>query len=95
MRFNSMSEPHPTIEACFAFYLEYSKRSAKSTSAAIEADDRLAFFCGFEACLLAVERLAEIGDRNEDEGEQAWQQLQAEFERFAQSIDCGVLSINH
>jgi hypothetical protein len=45
--------------------------------------------------LVVVERLAEITDNDEDEGEQAWQQLHAEFERFAQSIDCGDLSINH
>lgn len=90
-----MNATHPTIEACFTLYLEYSKRSAGSTSAAIEADDRLAFFCGFEACRLTVYRLAEITEMSEEEGEQAWRQLQAEFERFAQSVDCGVLSINH
>ena len=58
-------------------------------------EQRHAFFCGFKACLDAFDVIAEISDEDEDEGDKAWQVLQAEFERFAQAIVSGEITIHH
>jgi hypothetical protein len=58
-------------------------------------NQRHAFFCGFKACLTAVDQLADLLDKDEDECEKAWQILDAEFERFAQAFVSGEDTINH
>jgi len=56
---------------------------------------RKAFFCGFKSCLESINVLAEIATTDEDAGENAWQLLQAEYEKFATECDLGEESINH
>lgn len=83
----------PTIEQEFARYVTGYLNTTIDPIA--EADQRVAFFCGFEACLRTVDILAELTFNDEDAGENAWQQLAAEFERFAQASAEGEITINH
>jgi len=80
----------PTIEELFEVYY--------MTNAACGSDfqeQRTPFFCGFAACLRAVDALSEVAWENEDEGDLAWQRLQAEFDKFATGKNLGESSINH
>ena len=56
---------------------------------------RRPFFCGFAACLRAVDALAEVTYEDENEGDLAWQRLQAEYEKFATAQNMGESSVNH
>jgi len=84
---------NPSIETCFEIYVRTVLTGDVNNP---NADQRLGFFCGFHSCLLAVEALAEISDKDADEGDNAWQGLLAEFERFAASHEYGEsISTNH
>lgn len=83
-------KPIPTIEYLFEVYL--------LTSAKNEVDfeeQRRPFFCGFEACLRAMDSLSEIAWEDADEGDLAWQRLHAEFDKFATETDRGGSAVNH
>lgn len=82
-----------TIEQEFAIYVIRHLRP--SIGRRKRFDQRHAYFCGFKACLDAFDVVAEISDKDEDEGEKAWQVLQAEFERFAQAVVSGEVTIHH
>jgi len=86
-------KPIPTIEQQFARYVTGYLSAVIDPIA--EDEQRTAFFCGFEACLRTVDILAEVTFNNEAAGENAWQQLAAEFERFAQASAEGENTINN
>lgn len=83
----------PTIEHNFAIYADTQMRADLGPIA--EDEGRRAFFCGFNACLVLVDLLAEISFENPDNGATGLEQLHAEFEKFATEQDCGVTAINH
>ena len=59
-----------------------------------EADDRRAFFCGFNACLKLIDAMAVDMWANPDKQETGLAGLHAEFERFAIRNDLDI-STNH
>ena len=83
----------PTIEQLFAQYV--TGYLDKEIDPVAEENQRIAFFCGFEACLRTVDILADLTFNDEAAGDNAWQQLGAEFERFAQALAEGEITINH
>ena len=84
--------PIPTIAECFETYL----RAHESDVDPLTEDQiKQGFFCGFWACLCALDALAELTAKDEGEGDQAWQRLHAEYDRFCQSTSDGKLSTSH
>ena len=83
----------PTIEHCFAVYLRTLAQSDIDPFA--EDEQRRAYFCGFESAMIALDSLAEVSEKNEAEGEQAYQLLRAEFDKFATEVECGKKSTDH
>jgi hypothetical protein len=81
-----------TIEEAFSLYADNHLCPGISPKT-IDAQ-RHAFFCGFNACFAAFDAMAELSWEDEDDGDEAWQQLRAEFERFAQAIVSGEISIH-
>ena len=81
-----------TIEQAFVNYVRDHMLPSISSEA---TKQRHGFFCGFNACLNALDDVAEISDSDEDAGDKAWQVLHAEFERFAQAIVSGEITIHH
>ena len=86
-------KPMPTIEQQFANYLI--DNWMRPISREMTSNQRHAYFCGFKACLDALDDVAEISDTDENAGDTAWQVLHAEFERFAQAIVSGEITIHH
>lgn len=83
----------PTIDSCFAVYLQ--SQFSNGTDPITESDQRRPFFCGFIACFKAFDTLAQITYEDLDQGDNAWQTLQAEFDQYAQQELEGDHSINH
>ena len=83
----------PTIEQEFQKYVI--DHLMPRVSREMRFNQRHAYFCGFKACLDALDDVAEISDTDEDAGDKAWQVLHAEFERFAQAIVSGEITIHH
>jgi len=83
----------PTIEQEFQKYVVTCLSSGISSK--MRSNQRHAYFCGFKACLDALDDVAEISDTDENAGDKAWQVLHAEFERFAQAIVSGEITIHH
>lgn len=83
----------PSIDKCFDVYVRTVLSGDVDNP---QADQRLAFFCGFHSCLLAFDVLADISEKNSSEGEKAWQGLLAEYDRFATAHKYGeAISTNH
>jgi len=82
----------PTIAECFETYLAAHELDVDPLT---EDEIKQAFYCGFWACLCALDALAEITAKDEDEGNRAWQRLNAEYDKFCQSISDGELSTSH
>lgn len=83
----------PTIEQCFAVYLDGLPKS--DIDPFVEEEQRRAYFCGFESAMIALDSLADISEKDEAEGEKAYQHLRAEFDKFATETECGKKSTNH
>ena len=81
-----MNKQITTIEQEFENYV---------ISRGMRSDQRHAYFYGFKACLDALDVVAEISDTDENAGDRAWQVLHAEFERFAQAVVSGEMTIHH
>jgi hypothetical protein len=82
-----------TIEQGFKNYVH--DHLLARVSREMRFNQRHAYFCGFKACLNALDDVAEISDADENEGDKAWLGLHAEFERFAQAIVSGEITIHH
>lgn len=80
----------PTIEQLFDVYYQTSSNRLMNVD-----EERRPFFCGFAACLRAVDALSEVTWEDRKEGDLAWQRLQAEFDKFATAENMGDLSVNH
>lgn len=83
----------PTIEECFQIYVD--THLGPSVDPFTEDEQKRAFFLGFQSCFVAFDAIAEIQDTDEDAGEEAWKQLDAEIERFAIASDFGSKSTHH
>ncbi len=87
-----MPSLRPSLEQCFAIYAD---AIALESDPIAEHEQRVAFYCGFEACMQVVDVIATISHISEEQGVEAWNSLQAEYDKFATEHDCGKLSINH
>ncbi len=82
-----------SIEHCFAIYAD--TKLPRGIDPITESEQRRPFYYGFNACLHAVDALAEISELDENEGDKAWQRFHAEIERFAQADSEGEYTIHH
>lgn len=83
----------PTIDHCFAVYIK--NQYSSGIDPITEDDQRRPFYCGFVACFKAFDDLAVITHEDANEGDKAWQRLQAEFDQYAQREAEGDNTINH
>lgn len=82
----------PSIEECFQMYVD---THLSGPDPLTEDEQRRAFFLGFQSCFTAFDAIAEIQDTDETAGNDAWERLDAELERFAIASDFGIKSTHH
>lgn len=87
-----MPQIKPSIAKCFEIYRECTTPGLDPLT---EEEQRIAFYCGFEACMQAIDAIAEITDKSEGAGLEAWESLQAEFDKFATENESGEISTIH
>lgn len=82
----------PSLARCFEIYRE---SLTPGLDPLTKAEQRIAFYCGFESCMQAVDVIADITDKSEEAGFEAWESLQAEYDQFVTESQSGEKSTIH